>query len=399
MLEECLYTITYFLKLILAYLVQIWDYMTRREERIEFDNVHDKGLGSTLTVGVVCKIAEGGFSYVYEVRMVKKTDQRYAMKRILCSDEETIRKCRDEIGVHRSFHHPTLLPLIAHKFEKSNGSMTVCYMLFPLISSSLRDQLNDRLQLLDENSLGAIRPWTEREILEIFGGVVDAIAALHENGYAHRDIKLENILYDVNTQRPVLMDFGSVAPAMVPIRSRTSLLKLIDEASENSTVSYRAPELFEGHVHYGSDESDIDGRVDIWSLGCVLFGMMYGYSPFECEIRGEKIKVVECSYLRVLGAIPTPSLHSELYKRYDQELFQFVVWLLNQDRLERPSIQQVSSRVDELLEKNNGTRRWRNTNRTSYSDSMIGGFYDGDNGDIESGALLGRSSPHYELVG
>ena len=75
--------------------------MTKREERIEFGHVHDKGLGSTLTVGVVRKIAEGGFSYVYEVRLVKKNDRRYAMKRILCSDEETVRKCRDEIGVHR----------------------------------------------------------------------------------------------------------------------------------------------------------------------------------------------------------------------------------------------------------------------------------------------------------
>lgn len=362
--------------------------MTKREERIEFGHVHDKGLGSTLTVGVVRKIAEGGFSYVYEVRLVKKNDRRYAMKRILCSDEETVRKCRDEIGVHRSFHHPTLLPIIAHKFEKSNGSMTICYMLFPLISSSLREQLNDRLHLLDKNPSESIRPWTEREILEIFGGVVDGVAALHENGFAHRDIKLENILYEVNTQRPVLMDFGSVAPAMVPIRSRTSLLTLVDEAAENSTVSYRAPELFEGHVHYGLNESDIDDRVDIWSLGCVLFGMMYGYSPFECEIRGEKIKVVECSYLRVLGAIPKPSHHSELNKRYDQELLEFVVWLLNQDRLERPTIQQVSSKVDELLEKNNGTRRWRNTNQTSYSDSMIGGLYGGDREDLESEALL-----------
>ena len=85
-------------------------------------------------------------------------------------------------------------------------------MLFPLISSSLREQLNDRLHLLDKNPSESIRPWTEREILEIFGGVVDGVAALHENGFAHRDIKLENILYEVNTQRPVLMDFGSVAP-------------------------------------------------------------------------------------------------------------------------------------------------------------------------------------------
>ena len=73
-------------------------------------------------------------------------------------------------------------------------------------------------------------------------------------------------------------------------RTRSILLSIVDEASVNSTVSYRAPELFDGGARHGDNEPDIDGKMDVWSLGCLLFGMMYGVSPFECEFRGEDVR-------------------------------------------------------------------------------------------------------------
>ena len=341
---------------------------------MEDDNIHNN---EKLSVKVIRKLAEGGFSYVYEVASITKPlslSQLFAMKRVLCSDDETVRKCRHEIGIHRSFqHHPNFLSILAYKFEKlklldsnknnnaSSSAITVCYMLFPLISLSLREELDTRLMLNHNNHNDSIRdiyscrPFTDREILEIFAGVIDAAKELHHNGLAHRDIKVENILlhkdqFNMTKIQPILMDFGSVAPANVPIRSRRSLMNLVDEASENSTVSYRAPELFEGHIRYGPDETDLDARVDVWSLGCVLFAMIYGYSPFECEIRGDNVKVVECSYLRVLGLIPKPRSGSALSEICSKDLHDLVIWILNQDRLERPTIEELSSKVETMLE-------------------------------------------------
>ena len=327
---------------------------------------------------------------MYEVKVISKPTRfscdfkRLAMKRIICSCEETVQRCRDEISVHRrcvrqtslilillvfvsfkSFYscdHPTLLPLVAHKFDKT-ASTTVCYMLSPLISSSLRNEVNVRLNLLNELPTNRLlNPFTERQVLEIFSGIVSGVQCLHDSGLAHRDIKLENVLFETESSRPILMDFGSACPITLPIKSRKSLLSLIDQASEHSTISYRAPELFEGHVRYGPEESDIDGRTDVWSLGCLLFGIMYGYSPFECEIRGDRIKVVDCSYLRVLGSIPKPSRHSVLYERYSESLNELVTWILNEDRSLRPTLSEVSKKTDELMAACGAENRWRSSN-------------------------------------
>mmetsp|Transcript_1802 Transcript_1802/g.2701 ORF Transcript_1802/g.2701 Transcript_1802/m.2701 type:complete len:384 (-) Transcript_1802:471-1622(-) len=314
-------------------------------------------------VQITRQIAEGGFSVIFSARDCNESrsssgagNTTYALKRIICPDEETTKKCREEADIHRAFNHCNLMPLLGFKFEKCHAGEyygKVCYMLFPLYESSLRDEVTKRNLLGDE--LERQHPWKERELLEIFAGIVDAVTAMHKGGYAHRDIKLENILLDQN-KKPVLMDFGSVGPVIFPIQSRSSLLDLVDEASCNSTVSYRAPELFEGGARYG--ESDIDGKVDVWSLGCVFFGMMFGASPFECEFRGDAVRIVECSHLRVIGRIPTPPPNSQFYSRYSVDLLNCVNWMLTQERSKRPAIDQVLVKINELLDKSGGKRSW-----------------------------------------
>jgi len=94
--------------------------------------------------------------------------------------------------------------------------------------------------------------------------------------YAHRDIKPGNIMIADDGLTPVLMDFGSMARARKFISTRQEALELQDLAAEQSTMPYRAPELFD--VKTGST---ITEKVDVWSLGCTLFALLYGHSPFE----------------------------------------------------------------------------------------------------------------------
>lgn len=240
----------------------------------------------------------------------------YALKRINCSDAEVARNCRREAGVHRSLPrgHPNLLELLGLKFatttadgnnDRGGGGgvgVDVCYMLFPYVPRTLRGEITDRNLLQHDGRAVGIgggrggsnrvevtrrrRPFATSEVLRLFGGIVDALAAIHGAAkLSHRDVKLENVLLrrgsdgglygdgrhggDARTREatgytPVLMDYGSAGPLVVPIGTRGEVRAATEEAASNTTMPYRPPELFEGGCRHGAGESLDYGRVDVW---------------------------------------------------------------------------------------------------------------------------------------
>ncbi|KAJ2001076.1 Serine/threonine-protein kinase env7 [Coemansia thaxteri] len=153
--------------------------------------------------------------------------------------------------------------------------------------------------------------------------------------YAHRDIKLANVMLADDGHTPVLMDFGSVAPARYTAHTRSEALRIQDDAAENCTMSYRAPELFE--VQTGAE---FDERTDVWSLGCFLFALAYGYTPFEDPAAGQGASIVLAAINRKYSV---PASNS-----FSPRLKQLVDFMLEPDPKRRPFIDQVIAFTDNL---------------------------------------------------
>ncbi|KAG6910827.1 hypothetical protein DXG01_007142 [Tephrocybe rancida] len=173
----------------------------------------------------------------------------------------------------------------------------------------------------------------------------EEVAQSHQEGngdgelvpYAHRDLKPGNVMIADDGITPILMDFGSACIARVAIETRNQALLQQDIAAEQSTMAYRAPELFD--VKTGTT---LDEKVDIWSLGCTLFALAYSHSPFE------NIQTTEQG-----GSIAMAVLNAQ-YKHpssaYSQGLKGLIDNMLKINPAERPDIHQVIKMTDRVLQ-------------------------------------------------
>ncbi|XP_065269521.1 serine/threonine-protein kinase 16 isoform X3 [Emys orbicularis] len=108
------------------------------------------------------------------------------------------------------------------------------------------------------------------------------------------DLKPTNVLLD-DEEQPVLMDLGSMNRARIEVKSSREAMALQDWAAQRCTISYRAPELFTVESHCVIDE-----RTDIWSLGCVLYCMMFGEGPYDLIFqKGDSVALAVQNQIRV----------------------------------------------------------------------------------------------------
>ncbi|KAJ8982612.1 hypothetical protein NQ317_005084 [Molorchus minor] len=112
-----------------------------------------------------------------------------------------------------------------------------------------------------------------------FRQLVDAVEYCHERGVVHRDIKCENLLMDIEW-RIKLSDFGF---ARGHVRSRNGQPSLSETYC--GSYAYASPEILRG-IPYQPEYADI------WSMGVVLFAMVYGRLPFDDSNYKELIKQV-----------------------------------------------------------------------------------------------------------
>jgi predicted esterase/predicted Ser/Thr protein kinase len=108
-----------------------------------------------------------------------------------------------------------------------------------------------------------------RQVVGLLTGVADALAAAHDAGILHRDIKPGNILLS-RAGHPKLADFGLAKPAESAARSGNPTTHA---GAVMGTLAYMSPEQARGRA--------LDPRSDIFSFGVVLYEQLAGHRPFE----------------------------------------------------------------------------------------------------------------------
>ncbi|GMF28988.1 unnamed protein product [Phytophthora fragariaefolia] len=140
------------------------------------------------------------------------------------------------------------------------------------------------------------------------------------------------------------MDFGSVAPLRVHLRDPMDCRKLWEDAARFSSAAYRAPELWDAGP--GAVElSAVDGRADVWSLGCVLYAMAFGpFSPFEHPRDGVQHLAI------VNGYVSFPHGNTHRGQVFSATFTALIKWILTPDVAERPKLEGVQVCIRQLLD-------------------------------------------------
>jgi serine/threonine-protein kinase len=236
------------------------------------------------------EIGHGGMATVYLAHDVKH-DRQVALKVLkpeLAASLGAERFLR-EIRTTANLRHPHILPLYdsGDVADASDPASRLLFYVMPFVEGeSLRDRLTREKQLPIDDAL------------RIAAEVSDALSYAHARGIVHRDIKPENILLE--SGHAVVADFG-IARAV----SAAGAESLTGTGVAIGTPAYMSPEQASG-------DHELDGRSDLYALGCVLYEMLAGQPPFTGPtveaIARQHLVATPAPVTNLRPAVPAPVL-------------------------------------------------------------------------------------------
>jgi serine/threonine protein kinase len=210
------------------------------------------------------ELGRGGMATVYLAHDLKH-DRQVAVKVLRPDLAQALGPPRflREIRIASKLTHPNIIPL----YDSGTSDGLLFYVMPYVAGESLRERIHRE------------GPLPVAEAVSIAREVAEALDYAHEEDVVHRDIKPGNILLEAG--RAVIADFG--------------LARAIDAASDDvssSGLAVGTPTYMSPEQSTGSDQ--VDGRSDIYSLGCVLFEMLAGEPPFT----GPSAQSIAAKHLR-----------------------------------------------------------------------------------------------------
>jgi tetratricopeptide (TPR) repeat protein len=199
---------------------------------------------------------EGGMGLVYRAKDLK-TGEHVALKVVAEPQGTQALRFQQEALVLAEITHPAIVRYLAHG-STNRGEQ---YLVMEWLEG---ETLDDRVRR---------GPLRVSETLQLGRRVAEALAVAHKHGVIHRDIKPANVfLPGGDASQAKVLDFGIARRLFDPQQN----LRITSANAALGTPLYMAPEQARG-------ASTIDGRADIFALGCVLFECLAGEPPFAGE--------------------------------------------------------------------------------------------------------------------
>ncbi len=213
-------------------------------------------------------IGEGAMGQVYKARD-PNIDRVVAIKvirsELVSQSPKFLERFRREAQAAGRLSHPNIVTVYDAGMEKDNSYIVMEYLEGRPLAEIIGDGLPpDR-------------------VIDLSIQICDALEYAHSQGLVHRDIKPENVMV-LDDGRVKITDFGLARLASTPHLTQSGLI--------SGTPSYMSPEQIQGQ--------QLDGRTDIFSLGCVMYEMLTGQQPFP----GDNIGTV---LYRIMNEEPAPS--------------------------------------------------------------------------------------------
>ena len=221
-------------------------------EKINFNKKYSFNNFTKVIEGIFPKqLGQGSFGRVFLVSH-NETKELYALKTIekrkILMTYGKLDNIYDEINIHSKLYHQNIIKLYNVYEDEETINIIMEYAKEGNLYHLIKKEKNG---------------FSEQKSYEFFIQIINAVYYLHSNNIIHRDIKPENILIgDDNNLK--LCDFGWAKE-----------LTLENRSTFCGTMEYMAPEIV------GSENYDYS--VDIWSLGILLYELLFGHSPFNAD--------------------------------------------------------------------------------------------------------------------
>ncbi|MGD2215924.1 MAG: protein kinase [Gemmatimonadales bacterium] len=179
------------------------------------------------------------------------------------------------------------------------------------------------------------------EARRVLAGVASALAAAHRRGIVHRDLQPANVLYEEETGRALLADFGLAAV----LRAEDQPTRITRSGELLGDMAWMSPERLKGEA--------VSDRSDVYGLGLLGYALLADQGPFVAHSKQER-------YAAQLGQPPRKL--AELRSDVDSDMAELLERCLAKEPLRRPTAARVAqllaSTVSEAVHKEDAPRGW-----------------------------------------